>query len=114
MFATPNKLCLVLKFFHNHFHFRFVQCFVNRELIINALVLFLNLDNYTFYLIDSDIDEYTFYLIIHNVDNYTNDDTNDDTNDSFSLHITFVYVFSPKIFIQFNRFVVYQCQLGCR
>ncbi|KAI8305409.1 hypothetical protein K4K61_005351 [Colletotrichum sp. SAR11_59] len=63
-------------FFHDHFHF--VQCFVTGELII----LFLNLRNWS------------FYLIIHCVDNYTNDDT-----DKLSrLHITYIYIFS-KFFI---------------
>ncbi|KAF0329103.1 hypothetical protein GQ607_003771 [Colletotrichum asianum] len=77
-------------FFHDHFHF--VQCFVTGELII----LFLNLRNWS------------FYLIIHCVDNYTNDDT-----DKLSrLHITYIYIFS-KFFI-FNRFILCQCQLGCR
>ncbi|KAJ0335014.1 hypothetical protein COL922a_009910 [Colletotrichum nupharicola] len=63
-------------FFHDHFHF--VQCFVTGELII----LFLNLHNWS------------VYLIIHCVDNYTNDDTDELSR----LHITYLYIFS-KFFI---------------
>ncbi|KAJ0273958.1 hypothetical protein CBS470a_011993 [Colletotrichum nupharicola] len=67
-------------FFHDHFHF--VQCFVTGELII----LFLNLRNWS------------VYLIIHCVDNYTNDDTDELSR----LHITYLYIFS-KFFI-FHRY----------
>ncbi|KAJ0360104.1 hypothetical protein COL26b_014177 [Colletotrichum chrysophilum] len=68
-------------FFHDHFHF--VQCFVTGELII----LFLNLRNWS------------VYLIIHCVDNYTNDDTDELSR----LHITYIYIFIFSKFFIFHR-----------
>ncbi|KAJ0336443.1 hypothetical protein COL154_010994 [Colletotrichum chrysophilum] len=69
-------------FFHDHFHF--VQCFVTGELII----LFLNLRNWS------------VYLIIHCVDNYTNDDTDELSR----LHITYIYIFIFSKFFIFHRY----------
>ncbi|KAI8290329.1 hypothetical protein K4K60_006277 [Colletotrichum sp. SAR11_57] len=68
--------------FHDHFHF--VQCFVTGELII----LFLNLRNWS------------VYLIIHCVDNYTNDDTDELSR----LHITYIYIFIFSKFFIFHSF----------